>query len=88
MTDYSSYKLNFDQGKKSETITTAAKSVLKLVKIQSLVAKYCKTGKIIAVRSLQTSYKLVLCGEDLTIFGIKVVILSIMQNLQTSHGYI
>jgi hypothetical protein len=42
----SSYRLNFDLGKKKKPITTARKSMLKLVKLQSLVAKCCKMTKI------------------------------------------
>ena len=42
--DDSSYRLNFGLGKKS--ITTARKSILKSVKLQSLVAKCCKMRKI------------------------------------------
>ena len=48
--DDPSYRLNFDLGKKNEFtqiyITTARKSVLKLVNLQSLVAKCCKMRKI------------------------------------------
>jgi hypothetical protein len=43
----SSYRLNFDLGKKDEIyIIIAQKSILKLVKLQSLVAKCCKMRKI------------------------------------------
>jgi hypothetical protein len=41
--DHSPIKLNFELGK---FISTAGKSILKLVKLESLVAKYCKMGKI------------------------------------------
>ena len=44
--DDSSYRLNFDLGKKNEIHTIARKSSLKLVKLQSLVAKCCKMRKI------------------------------------------
>ena len=44
--DDSSYRRNFDLDKKNETITIAGKSILKLVKLQSLVAKCCKMRKI------------------------------------------
>jgi hypothetical protein len=40
----SSYRLNFDQGKKSNT--TASRSILEWVKLQSLVVKCCKMMKI------------------------------------------
>jgi hypothetical protein len=44
--DDSSYRLNFDLGKKKKSISTTRKSILILVKLQSLVAKCCKMGKI------------------------------------------
>ena len=40
------FSLNFDPGKNLLYIATAEKSILKLVKQQSLVAKYCKYRKI------------------------------------------
>jgi hypothetical protein len=46
MDDDSSYRLNFDQGKKNK-ITTARKSMLKLVKLRSLVAECCKMRELI-----------------------------------------
>jgi hypothetical protein len=44
--DDSSYRLNVDLVKKKKSITTARKSMLKLVKLQSLAAKCCKMRKI------------------------------------------
>jgi hypothetical protein len=44
--DDSSYRRNFDPDKKNETITIAGKSILKWVKLQSLVGNCCKTRKI------------------------------------------
>jgi hypothetical protein len=44
--DNSSYRLIFYLDKKDEIYTVAQKSILKLVKLQSLVAKCCKIRKI------------------------------------------
>ncbi len=43
----SSYTLNYDLGKNNEmAITTARESILKLMKLQSLVAKCCKLRNV------------------------------------------
>jgi hypothetical protein len=44
--DDSSYRRNFDSDKKNEVIAIAGKSILKWVKLQSLVANCCKMRKI------------------------------------------
>ena len=42
----SSYRVNFIQARRTKSISTARKSMLKLVKLQCLVAKCCKMRKI------------------------------------------
>jgi hypothetical protein len=42
--------------RRRKSITTARKSMLKLVKLQSLAAKCCKMRKIIALQNLQILY--------------------------------
>jgi hypothetical protein len=44
--DDSSFRQNFDLDKKNEIITIAGKSILKWVKLQSLVETCCKMRKI------------------------------------------
>ncbi len=70
----SSYRLNFDLGKKNEIYHHSWKEHLKISK--SLVTKCCKSEDNIAVRSLQILYTFVLRAEVLTTFGSKVVIFS------------
>ena len=45
-------------------ITTALKSVLNLVKLQSLFAKCCKMQKNISLQNLQILYTFVLLAEN------------------------
>ena len=40
------YRLTFNLGKTTKSFTTVKKSIRKLVKLPSLVAKCCKTRKI------------------------------------------
>ena len=61
--DHSPFKLNLHLCKKAKSFTTARKGVLKLVKLPSLVAKYCKKRKIVRLRSLQILYIFVLRTE-------------------------
>ena len=58
--DHSPFKLNIHFAKKSKSFTTARKSMLKLVKLPSLVAKCCKIRKKMRLRSLQILYTFVL----------------------------
>ena len=67
------YRLIFYLGKKS---ILPGKSKLKLVKLQSLVAKCCKIRKYIALQTLQILYTFVLHAEIATIFGPNVVAIS------------
>ena len=58
------------------TNTTVKKNVMKLVKLQNLVAKCCKNRKYIALRSLHIFSIFVLRAEIVTIFGSKMVTIS------------
>ena len=73
--DDSSYRLNFDPDRigRTKSITTARKSILKLVKLQSLVAKYCKNAENIVVQISRILYTFVLRAEICTNFEPKVV---------------
>ena len=59
------YKKRFDLWKKNKI---TAKNLLKLDKIQNLVAKCCKNTENIALRSLQILYTFVLRVEIVTTF--------------------
>ena len=75
--DNSSYRLNFDLGKKDEIYhyTVAQTSILKLVKLQSLVANVVKWGKYSPVKFANFVYRLfVLRAVKITTFGSKMVI--------------
>ena len=50
--DHSPFGLNPHLGKKNEIFHTARKNILKLVKLPSLVAKYCKKTENIRLQSL------------------------------------
>ena len=61
---------------RAKSNTTARKSILKLVKLQSLVAKCCKMRKKIALQIQQILYTFGLRAEVCTTFGSKVVQIS------------
>jgi hypothetical protein len=60
------------QVKRRESNTTAKKKIMKLVKLQNLVANVVKLGKDIVLQSLQILYMFALCAEIVTIFGSKL----------------
>ena len=69
------------------------KNLLKLDKIQTLVAKCCKNTENIALRSLQILFIFVLRAQIVTTFRPEVVTISarntnIIQNSQTLQSYI
>jgi hypothetical protein len=85
---WSHYRLIFISTKWCKYITTTRKSILKLVKLQSLVAKCCKMRKIQPYKFLKFCINtFVLRAELATIFVCSIQIKSI-QNLRTLQGYI
>jgi hypothetical protein len=70
--------------------TIAEKNIMKLVKLQNLIAKFGKAWKICSCKSFQTLYMFVLRAEIVTIFGSKMVTISArnanIQNMQALQG--
>ena len=58
-------RLNSHLGKKNEIFLAARKSVLKLVKLPSMVAKYCKYGKYTLARFANFVYICITHGKAL-----------------------
>ena len=90
--DHYPFKLNLHLCKKAKSSTTARKSILELVKLPSLVAKWCKIRKIYAWEVCKFCIFLYYARRSLTTSGHFVVRLlrntKIYKNLQTLQAYI